>query len=412
MPQQWPTAGDYAQALQNPHVCFRDPQMQAGRVKKHLMGMPVGSDGNAAIVFELSCPTNTFAIKCFKRAATDRQQHYNELSQQLRHLSSPYLTDFSYLPDTILIKGEWFPLLRMAWVSPNQLGYHIEQSIAQGKSLSSLANAFRSMMREIGQLNIVHGDLQHGNVLVEPGGQLRLIDYDGTCVLPWRGTLPDERGHPNYQHPERLRSGYYEANTDAFAAQVIYLSLLALEVEPSLWSDFNNAENLLFTAKDFGNPSRTKIWSRLLLSPNTEVRRLTAKLDEACRAPIATIASLESLLTSSSPSVTSPPSNASPATTATHNPSTAPTGGTGASTLPVAPVWVTHSAGATTTAIPGALSKEGWDDNSSRRLRWILISITVLAVLVGAGIIIWLKQVLSTQQSASTTRPLTQTIHR
>ena len=204
MPQPWPTAGDYAEALQNPHLCFTDPQLQGGVVDKKLMGTPCGSDGNSAIVFELRCASETYAIKCFKRPAPDRQQHYNELSQRLSVLSSPLLMkEFVFLQDAISIRGEWFPILKMERVNPNQLGFHVDKCLSQGTSLLPLAESFRNMMRDIETLSIVHGDLQHGNVLIEKNGTLKLIDYDGTCVLPWQGATPQERGHPNYQHPER-----------------------------------------------------------------------------------------------------------------------------------------------------------------------------------------------------------------
>lgn len=149
MPKAWPTAGDYTEALQHPRLCFSDPELQTGQVDKKLMGMPCGSDGNAAIVFELRCPSNTYAIKCFKRAVSDRQQHYDELSQRLAKISSPYLTQFSYIHDIIRVRNEMFPVVRMEWVNSEQLGQFVEQSVSHGNSLISLANNFRCLANEL-----------------------------------------------------------------------------------------------------------------------------------------------------------------------------------------------------------------------------------------------------------------------
>ena len=447
MPQQWPTAGDYTTALQNPKNCFKDPQFQSGQVGKKLMGVPVGSDGNAAIVFELRCPGVTYAVKCFKRAVSDRQQHYNELSQRLNAMSSPFLTDFTYLSDTILVRGEWFPVLRMAWVNPNQLGNHLEKCLAQRTPLAPLANSFRELVQEIRQLNIVHGDLQHGNILVELNGHLRLIDYDGTCVLPWAGAFPDERGHPNYQHPERLRDGHYERNTDAFASQVIYLSILALEAEPGLWQNFNNAENLIFTRSDFDNPGGTPIWNHLRQSSNSEVQRLTEKLEEACRDSVHAVVPLEDLLTPPAPrargwksyaastSTIGSPSAATagvaqqgastsiPGTTISApavggpNPPAgvstgakspfAPSVGTPLGGLPIAPIWAAQGH---TGAVPqtGTPMQERWDDSLPRQLRSVLLLVALIAIALGVSVFLWLRQIVPSQTSPSPNRGMLQ----
>ena len=47
-----------------------------------------------------------------------------------------------------------------------------------------------------------HGDLQHGNVLVDQEGQLRLVDFDSVWIPQLQGQpAPTESGHPNYQPP-------------------------------------------------------------------------------------------------------------------------------------------------------------------------------------------------------------------
>ena len=82
-------------------------------------------------------------------------------------------------------------------------------------------------------LRIAHNDLQHGNVLVQREGGIRLVDYDGKFLPKFRGERSPELGHKNYQHPERSPE-HYDENVDNFSSLVIYLSLLATH----LISDF------------------------------------------------------------------------------------------------------------------------------------------------------------------------------
>lgn len=304
-------------------------------------------------------------------------------------------------------------------------------------------------------MGIVHGDLQHGNILVEPGGDLRLIDYDGMCVLPLPKVLPVEQGHSNYQHPERLRSGYYKENTDAFAAQVIYLSLLAVEADSKLWGDFNNGENLILTSNDFSSPGQTPIWKRLHQSSDSEVRRLTTQLEQECRGSVSTVASLATLfssvapLTSTAPPIPSvpatpcyqqqvplsssqSPSSASPPVTpntpapsvptpsayrsvdpnpsptatqsqpVTPPPPPAPSGvrprqPASHPTTTISPVSPWLSAPTATPPIP---AEAQWADNASRNLRLIIIGVGLIALLVAAGVIFFMPRFLPLQQDA------------
>ena len=139
---------------------------------------------------------------------------------------------------------------------------------------------------------MAHGDLQHGNILVDGNDQIHLVDYDGFFIPALHTQPPGEHGHPNYQHPERQQHGYYAANADAFSALVIYVSLLALRTEPGLWS-LHTGENLLFKADDFTQPGRTRVWQRLQGSVDPEVQRLTATLEHFCRAPVAAMLDLD-----------------------------------------------------------------------------------------------------------------------
>jgi hypothetical protein len=294
-PLPWPSLGDYSAAIQNPRNCFADPELAGGRISTNQLGLPKMASGNFAVVYQLQSSSRVLAVRCFSRPVTNQQQRYEALSQHLHDFWLPSLVDFGYLPHGIRVRGQWYPVVRMEWVTGQPLHQYVEAHLRQGQVLQRLAAQWRGVMAGLRGAHTAHGDLQHGNILVDGQAQIRLVDYDGWFLPALRGYPSGEVGHPNYQHPERLQQGYYAENIDAFAALVIYLSVVALGAEPGLWS-LHTGENLIFTAADFTQPGRTPVWHRLQGSSAPEVRQLTAHLDGFCRAAVATLPDLEAVL--------------------------------------------------------------------------------------------------------------------
>ena len=293
----WPSPGDYSAAIQNPHNCFVDPELARGQVYTNKLGLPVGASGNFAVVYQLQSGAQVFAVRCFIRPVTNQQQRYDALSQHLHGIWLPALVDYAYLPQGIRVRGQWYPVVRMAWIAGKQMYQYIEDHLRQSQLLEHLAIQWRGVVAGLCGAHMAHGDLQHGNILVDGHDQLHLVDYDGFFIPALHTQPPGERGHPNYQHPERQQHGYYAANADAFSALVIYLSLLALRTDPGLWT-FHTGENLIFKADDFTQSGQTPLWSRLQGNTEPEVRRLTAALEGFCRAPVAALPDLETVLQS------------------------------------------------------------------------------------------------------------------
>ena len=291
----WPSPGDYSAAIQNPHNCFADPELASGQVHTNQFGLPVGASGNFAVVYQLHSGAQVFAVRCFIRPVTNQQQRYDALSQHLHGIWLPALVDYAYLPRGIRVRGQWYPVVRMAWIAGQQLHQYIEDHLRHSQLLERLAIQWRGVVAGLCGAHMAHGDLQHGNILVDGHDQIHLVDYDGFFIPALRTQPPGERGHPNYQHPERQQHGYYAANADAFSALVIYLSLLALRTEPGLWS-WHTGENLLFKADDFTQPGWTPVWQRLQGSVDPEVQRLTATLERFCREPVSAIPDLDTVI--------------------------------------------------------------------------------------------------------------------
>ena len=303
----WPGITDFSEAVQNPHLCFEGEDLEAGSVKLNPRGMPLVYSGAFACVYRVSVGGADYAVRCFTREVVDQQSRYNDLSNYLISVLPPSFVHFSYQEQGIKVRGIWYPIVRMEWVEGEILSKFVEFNLNRPDALRLLAARWRggttSSLRGLG---IAHNDLQHGNVLVEADGRIRLVDYDGMFLPKFRGEQSPELGHKNYQHPKRGATNY-DDYVDNFPALVVYLSLLAIAADPGLWS-FHNEDNLIFTNRDYANPRSSKAFNALRNSPDSTVTKLTEKLEECCRLPVEKTPDLETILLGVP--VTAPPSTA------------------------------------------------------------------------------------------------------
>ncbi|MBA4147942.1 MAG: hypothetical protein H0X66_07475 [Verrucomicrobia bacterium] len=281
----WPSHTDYQDAMQNPSMCFHDPELKSGEAKTDMLGLPRVMSGNFASVYELHCGDHRWAIRCFVRQVPGQQGRYARLSQHLNSLTLPCLVGFDYILKGLLVKGEGYPVVKMQWVEGMPLNTWVEEHLTNPEALKKLAAGWRAMMKDLAQHKLAHGDLQHGNVMVTPEDELRLVDYDGMYAPVFgRGRAP-ELGHINFQHPRRT-ADFYQEDLDNFSAVVIYTSLLALASEPELWDKYYTVDNLVFTSADFKNPLNSPLFERLHQSKDPQVQQLAKLLEKCCLAPV------------------------------------------------------------------------------------------------------------------------------
>lgn len=295
----WPTPADYMAAVQNPRNCFRGhADLSTGIVVSSSWGLPKAISGNFAVVFEARCNGRRFAVRCFTRTVIDQQQRYELLSRHLAGLWLPTMVDFVYLPEGVRVDGRWYPLVKMAWIEGYPLHQYVERSLTDPQALWQLARQWRGVVAGLRGAYMAHGDLQHGNVLVDGQGKIYLVDYDGMFVPALRGNPPEEIGHRNYQHPQRTSQDYNE-KADHLSALVIYLSLLAVAADPQLWADFHTGENLILSEADFKAPGQTSVWDRLKSDVDPGVKRLAKALEDYCYRSVSEVPDLETALADS-----------------------------------------------------------------------------------------------------------------
>jgi len=170
----------------------------------------------------------------------------------------------------------------MDWIDGRTLNEYVDFLVtgSNAAALTTLAGRWRELVALLQRSEFAHGDLQHGNVMVDQDGQLRLVDFDGVWIPQLAGQPPPtEYGHPNYQHPLHHN---WDRWLDTFSALVIYLSLVALSKDPALWLALYNSKNLLFAKTDFFPPFKTETWKQLAALRDPQVDELARKLQDCC----------------------------------------------------------------------------------------------------------------------------------
>ena len=109
----WPTLTDYREAIQYPSVCFADSQLRHGQVNTDRLGLPRAISGNFAAVFPVSCDGKKVAVRVFTSYHQDQQNRYRLIHAYLSRCRPPYVVDFVFQDDGILVNGRRYPMLKM-----------------------------------------------------------------------------------------------------------------------------------------------------------------------------------------------------------------------------------------------------------------------------------------------------------
>lgn len=276
----WPTHTDYQDAIQNPHICFEDVSLKSGEVGCDMLGLPKVTSGNFACVYSLTADDGRFAIRCFVRQVLGQQGRYARLAQHLMGLGLDCMVDFEYILRGIKIANEWYPVLKMQWVDGLPVNQYIDEYIDDPNLLKQLVGKFPPIVEQLRANDLAHCDLQHGNIMVTPENEFKLVDYDGMYTTAFRGKSP-ELGHANFQHPRRTPD-FYNEHVDNFGALVCYLSLMAIAENPDLFKKYYAADNLLLTANDYRNPKDSEVIKTLKSQENDKVKQLAHLLEKCC----------------------------------------------------------------------------------------------------------------------------------
>lgn len=248
---KWPSPQDYREAIQDPANCLADPELQQASLGLDLLQLPSVQSGQYASVFKLHLNGKSWAVRCFLQNFSDREERYRKISQFILNDKLEYTVGFELIEKGIRVGTHWFPILKMEYVEGESLGFYLRKNCNNADKLSKLKADFVQMMAEFKDNGIAHGDLQHDNIIVNPEGRLRLIDYDGMFVPALMGKQSHELGHRNYQHPAR-NFAHFGKHLDNFSAWLILGAIDCLITAPMAWNEADlSDEALLLRREDF-----------------------------------------------------------------------------------------------------------------------------------------------------------------
>ena len=291
----WPMAADYAAALQNPKVAFKDKELQQAAIERDARKLPLGIAGQFAVVYKANLPGGrSMAVRAFTSdKGKERNERYHVISDYLNqhnHLSS--IVHFCYHDKGIrsLKDGKMYPLVTMEWVSGVTLYEWVrDRCVARDqRKLFRSVDQWVELVSELNEAQISHGDLQHNNIMVTEQDELKLVDYDCMCVPQLVGLQNLELGVEPYQHPKRDVDTKLSADLDNFSALFILVALRALAAAPNLWKDYVepvNYEKLLIRKEDLNEPGTSQLYRALQSSPDQDVKRLSQDLFDLWREP-------------------------------------------------------------------------------------------------------------------------------
>ena len=304
---KYPSRSEYCSFIRNPKIAFRkkDPRtkIEYDLDSSLVNGQSVektkfdgtkelwSASGSFAIAFKYKTfsPQQIWAVRCFYRSNFNVKEHYqNALIYLRKSYCRSYFVNFSFLEEGIRVLGKCYPILKMEWIEGENIKKFIKDNLNNQNKLNYLAKLWIQLSHDLLEAGIAHGDLQYGNILiVDNYNQLgiKLIDYDSLffSIAP-RAVKDNIKGLPDYQHPLRKSLENRCLEIDFFPQLVIYLSILALAEDKSLWKTYSldETEGLLFSSTDFQNPDQANIFQSLAKLPSP-IPELANKLKQICK---------------------------------------------------------------------------------------------------------------------------------
>lgn len=241
--------------------------------------------GGFSIVFPVEVNGCKWAYRCWHSDVNNSQRRYEIISDAIKKSQLQFLCEFDYVEEGITVMGKVYPTTRMRWIEGDTIKDYICKNKLSKDLLVNLAENFLNMVHALHGQSLAHGDLQHGNILVDEDHQLFLVDYDSFYCPQLKGEEDTVTGLPDYQHPARRTNKSVSEKLDYFSELIIYLSIRAIAEDPSLIDKYQvaDADRLLFSKDDFIDLRHSEIYNDIS-SLGTEYVELLGVLDDYLKA--------------------------------------------------------------------------------------------------------------------------------
>lgn len=275
---QYPLISEYLAAIQDAHDNLDKLNHLVPVLDEH--GEPYRSSGAFAVVFKMKDEQTgkCYALKCFTEEQEGRAEAYRQIAEELEFVDSPYITSVKYLEKELFVdsncEDDEFPVLLMDWIEGETMETFIAENYTDSYEMSMLCYRFCKMAAWLRSQSFAHGDIKPDNIIVRPDGTLTLVDYDGMFVPAMKGQKSPTIGTKDFSHPLRTIDDFDET-IDDFSLASIALSLKAISLDSSLLQSYGASDRLLFSATDYLDLSKSKIFAALQgLLADVETRTL------------------------------------------------------------------------------------------------------------------------------------------
>lgn len=276
-----PTIPDIKISIENKDIFVKDEYVRKGTFLRSGNGELIMYTGGFTAVFPVLIENEKWAFRCWHTELGNVTRRFRTITKNIQAAKVSYLCDFAYEDEGLLVEGKLYPTTRMQWVEGLTIKDYICKYSADKSKLKILASNFLTLVQDMHRRDFAHGDLQHGNIMVDQNSKLFLVDYDSFYCPELKGESDIITGIADYQHPSRKQNLLANEKMDYFSELIIYLSILAVAEVPDLVAKYKieESDRLLFSATDYANLHQSDVYKDIsTLTP--EIGKLCQILDE------------------------------------------------------------------------------------------------------------------------------------
>lgn len=229
---KYPQAHEYIESIRSAEKSFAT--LKNLRAVLDDNGNPIMINGNNSIIFKLidiqSC--KFYAVKCFTKDKEGRDAAYNKIEEFLSDRDFHHVIPIKYLQDELYVDSEIadqteISIAIMEWIEGDNLDNYIRLYSGNSFQLHNLCISFAKLCQELVQSPISHGDIRPENIIVQPNGDVKLVDYDDMYVP----TIGNEK----------------DRQADDFSLAVIALTIKAASISFGLLNQYGHIDRFLCT---------------------------------------------------------------------------------------------------------------------------------------------------------------------
>jgi hypothetical protein len=172
------------------------------------------------------------------------------------------LLDVEYLEAGMRVGATPVPVLLMTWQEGQDLLQWARAAVNSPGRIEAFQGRFRALVRGMQQVGFIHGDLQHGNLMVSDKDLPVLVDYDNLLLPGSRSLGVTTFGLEGFQHPG-VGAGTPHHLLDRMPILVIDTALEILKVNRSILPGWENIDGMLFQAADLRHPNGSALFQAM-----------------------------------------------------------------------------------------------------------------------------------------------------